>query len=76
MAGNVNNWVADRYGSNYYSNSQDFNPTGLESGQNRVVRGSAWNSDEYWLRVAKRNLDSQSSSNNLNGFRCARDATP
>jgi formylglycine-generating enzyme required for sulfatase activity len=39
MGGNVAEWVADWYASNYYMTSPDNNPTGPESGRSRVTRG-------------------------------------
>ena len=40
MAGNVDEWCQDRYGS--YSSSPQANPTGAASGSDRVTRGSDW----------------------------------
>jgi formylglycine-generating enzyme required for sulfatase activity len=42
MAGNVAEWVADWYSATYYEVSPAQNPTGPESGTERVVRGAAW----------------------------------
>jgi formylglycine-generating enzyme required for sulfatase activity len=40
MSGNVWEWCQDRYGT--YSSSSATNPTGAESGSNRVRRGGSW----------------------------------
>ena len=42
MAGNVQEWVADRYGADYYRTSPAENPTGPEQGRLCVIRGGGW----------------------------------
>ena len=39
MAGNVQEWVADRYGAEYYKNSPAEAPPGPAGGRHRVIRG-------------------------------------
>ena len=42
MAGNVWEWVADRYDESYYYRSPHENPQGSQYGSWRVVRGGSW----------------------------------
>lgn len=41
MGGSVWEWVADWYQSDCYASSPDTNPTGLDSGINKVMRGGS-----------------------------------
>ena len=79
MAGNVWEWVADRYGSRYYDNSPKSNPTGPDVGDRRVVRGGSWVDADYYEFVVRssnrENYHADFSSNDI-GFRCAMDASP
>jgi len=76
MAGNVWEWVADWYSENYYGNSLAQNPTGPDSGTQRVLRSGAWNVGPDVVRTSLRNAKPPASFDNDIGFRCARDATP
>jgi formylglycine-generating enzyme required for sulfatase activity len=76
MAGNVWEWVADRYSSDYYANSPASNPTGPDEGEFRVRRGGGAKSLTQDLRVTSRAsgaphhyFDGQM------GFRCAADTS-
>jgi iron(II)-dependent oxidoreductase len=75
MAGNVFEWVADRYGADYYGSSPYRNPTGPEKGRFRVIRGGSWHSGTYCNRVCYRNALPPNWVDMAVGFRCARDAT-
>jgi sulfatase modifying factor 1 len=42
MQGSVWEWTNDWYSTNYYKQSQKFNPEGPENGHYRVLRGGSW----------------------------------
>ncbi|MGD2146755.1 MAG: SUMF1/EgtB/PvdO family nonheme iron enzyme [Anaerolineae bacterium] len=72
LAGNVVEWVADRWGE--YAAGRQVNPTGPPSGQNRVLRGGGWLVGRPdLLRGASRELALYpgGSANDI-GFRCAK----
>ena len=70
MAGNVQEWVADWYASDYYANSPEANPTGPESSWGRVVRGSMWGTFFQDGRSTARNATDPTGP--VHGIRCAR----
>jgi formylglycine-generating enzyme required for sulfatase activity len=70
MHGNVWEWVRDWYGD--YSVKPQYNPSGPESGSNRVIRGGSWNNDADDCRSAYRNHNDPGDRDNDLGFRLAR----
>ncbi len=58
MNGNIDEWVHDWYDGDYYQHcrNEDIvnNPTGPSSGQNRVIRGGAWDDSAENCRVSDR----------------------
>ena len=71
MAGNVWEWVLDRYDSDYYDQSPRSNPQGPDSATYRVFRGGGWGNTASYLRGARRRSNGPSSRGNDLGFRCA-----
>jgi formylglycine-generating enzyme required for sulfatase activity len=54
MSGNVREWVQDRYGSSYYSNSPEIDPQGPETGNSRISRGGTFSQSFTYADVANR----------------------
>jgi formylglycine-generating enzyme required for sulfatase activity len=75
MAGNVWEWVADWYGSDYYLSSPAENPLGPTEGLFRVLRGGSWANNPKYLRVAERQTGLPDGTSDSIGFRCAMDAS-
>jgi len=69
MAGNVWEWVADRYGAEYYARSPARNPQGPDAGDQRVLRGGAFNNGDRLVRCAVRLWDYPGGRNWGRGFR-------
>lgn len=65
MAGNVSEWVNDRYSENYYSQAPFSNPAGPKNGDARVVRDLRWDTS-----IALRSW-ADPTFNVSFGFRCA-----
>jgi eukaryotic-like serine/threonine-protein kinase len=73
MAGNVWEWVADRYSDTYYQDlpASISNPLGPDSGQERVLRGGSWFDPAYLIRTSVRNSFDPTFDDNNFGIRCA-----
>jgi formylglycine-generating enzyme required for sulfatase activity len=74
MAGNVWEWVADRYDANYYWNSPSSNPSGPVKGVNRVLRGGSFGDTSQTLETTYRFWRSPDLHDDFIGFRCAKSA--
>jgi len=68
MAGNVWEWVEDRYGD--YEAGDLENPSGPNSGSERVIRGGSWGSDVESIRSSNRYAISPNEYYGNLGFRC------
>ena len=71
LAGNVWEWVADWFDSNYYANSPASNPTGPGSGTYRSMRGGSWMNTGGFMRTTLRGMNKPDRTYNWLGFRCA-----
>ena len=72
MHGNAYEWCGDRYSAAYYSASPADDPAGPESGSNRVLRGSSWDSGPDFARSAARNDSLPDFRSLTTGFRVVR----
>lgn len=80
LGGNVWEWVADWFGSDY-QNSPSSNPRGPDSGSIRVLRGSSWggSTDVFignQVNSALRLAYDPTHVSDLVGIRCAKNANP
>jgi formylglycine-generating enzyme required for sulfatase activity len=72
VVGNVWEWTADWHGS--YESAAQANPKGPTSGEERVVRGGAWNGAyPSWVRPSYRYAFPPETRSHAVGFRCAKE---
>jgi formylglycine-generating enzyme required for sulfatase activity len=72
MAGNVWEWVNDRYSPTYYASSPSTNPPGPATGAGHVLRGGSWDNDTGSLRSSDRVSYTPGGTFSSVGFRVAR----
>jgi sulfatase modifying factor 1 len=72
MYGNAFQWCADWYGDTFYAVSPAGDPTGPDSGTQRVIRGGTWNFSPLGARSAERCWTEPDSRNCSAGFRVVR----
>jgi formylglycine-generating enzyme required for sulfatase activity len=70
MAGNVAEWVNDRYSAGYYQQSPVQNPAGPINGYYRVIRGGSWGSTYISLQTSHRAWAGADTRDSDIGFRC------
>jgi formylglycine-generating enzyme required for sulfatase activity len=77
MAGNIWEWMFDRWSPDFHVSGPRDNPLGPPSGDRRVTRGGSYLCHDSYCnryRVAARTSNTPDSSAGNTGFRCVRDA--
>ncbi len=69
LAGNVWDWISD-WGISFYPTGLQINPTGPETGTEKIVRGGSWNNHETGVRTTNRGAYRPISRSYYIGFRC------
>lgn len=70
LAGNVAEWINDRYAGDYYQQSPQEDPPGPINGYYRVIRGGHWGSTYLALQNSHRDWAGADERINSVGFRC------
>ena len=71
MSGSVYEWCNDWYSRSYYTSESQTNPTGPDSGSNRVWRGGSWLNSARFCRVSYRYGYNLASRHHYLGLRLA-----
>ncbi|MCX5794811.1 MAG: SUMF1/EgtB/PvdO family nonheme iron enzyme [Elusimicrobia bacterium] len=72
LFGNTAEWVSDWYAPDYYKTSPAQDPAGPEQGDDKVIRGGAFNSPVESLSASGRDKAAPESGRADIGFRCAK----
>ena len=73
MSGNVEEWVQDWYGADYYKKSKEtHNPVGPANGSQKVIKGGSYATNKWHIRIATRLVGRPKDRSAQLGFRCAR----